>query len=103
MPELVPTHLVNVFLNSDITIGTLNTLRVMLQVSRARLPSVAGSDNSPAMQAMEVITAWVNQHPEILLQEKHRILADHLRSLELNYLIPKLRGEERFIGAGMIA
>uniref|UniRef100_A0A1X7ST60 Death domain-containing protein n=1 Tax=Amphimedon queenslandica TaxID=400682 RepID=A0A1X7ST60_AMPQE len=95
LPELEPTHLVNVFLNSDITVGTLNTLRVMLQVSRARLPS----DNSLAMQAMEVISAWVDEHPEISLQEKHRILADHLRSLELNYLIPKLRGEERFIGA----
>ena len=102
MPALSPTHLVNVFLNSDITFGALNTLRVMLQVSRARLPS-AGGDISPAMQAMEVITAWVNEHPEISLQEKHRILADHLRSLELNCLIPKLRGEERFTEAGMSA
>ncbi|XP_019852991.1 PREDICTED: uncharacterized protein LOC109582608 [Amphimedon queenslandica] len=99
LPELTPTHLVNVFLNSDITVGTLNALRVMLQVSRARLLSVAGGDNNLAMQAMEVISAWVDEHPEISLQEKHRILADHLRSLELSYLIPKLRGEERIIGA----
>ena len=102
MPELTHQHLLTVFFDSAITKDNVDTLEILLGIGRARLLSSHSEQalNTPAYHAMEAIIAWVNKHPELLLEKKHEILAGHLRRLKLNNVIPRLRGEERYIETG---
>lgn len=90
------------FFDSDITTGIVGSLGLLLGIGRGRLLSSQSEQvmYTPARQAMEVIIAWEDQNPEIPLEEKHKVLANHLRTLGLNCVIPRLHGQVRYIETG---
>lgn len=98
MPELTDHHLLTVFIGSGITYGDINTLGVLLSVPRSRMV-IDQPTSHPSWYAMETVLKWVNSEP-LALQEAHKKLAKQFRKLDLNSLIPRLHGQERYTAIG---
>lgn len=79
-----------------ITHGQVKTLALLLGV-----PALDEHTSHPSTYAMETVIEWTKAKP-LSVQEQHQVLADHFRRLELNYLIPRLQGKERYTAISKI-
>ena len=92
LPDLNDPHILSIFIESGITIGDVNTLRVMLGVTE---DSLAPSSGPPNLQAFLIVKKWMElkaPSPE----EFYKELEKDLTALKLRKSIPRLYGQERY-------
>ena len=92
LPDINDQHILGIFIESGITQGDVNTLRVMLGVTE---DSLAPSSGQPNLQAFLIVKKWMElkaPSPE----EFYKELEKDLTALKLRKSIPRLYGRERY-------
>lgn len=97
MPDLSPSHLLTVFIESGITAGDAYALGLLLGLPRESLASSRFdhlTNHPSSYYAMEIVGKWRDKYP-MSLKEAHKELAIQLRKIKFNFVIPNLQGKER--------
>lgn len=96
VPELNPRHILSVFIGSGISHSQVKMLGILLGL---QMPEPEPTTTHPEMYAMETVKKWVDSEP-LPLKDAHKKLSSKLKDIELDSLIPCLRGKQRYTAVG---